>query len=675
MRRITLFLLFIILWVSLSAQTGSFTTHNTFLSGRVVYSLEKQLISELYELQILEEEIARLNNILYLRSAIQELYSTGNLMEIEKAFNKRNQDLHRFLQNNQLRASALALEEQTILFGAIPQLHDQLVFNQARLAFQNKQLEESADYLSEIIKNTDSSILKEAVLLLAQVYFKQQKDEKFVNLLLSHQIEKDDDLTFQYANALFNLENYSAAGIEFETLLTSKEYGFRSQCLIALVDYFSGYSEQAKQRLNELSQTKNLHQRERNFLLINLGHIYLLENSFPEASVYFQALVQKNDDLSDEILYEIANYYFENHKYEYAQEYLKKILNKTEKSKFYASAKFLLSISELMPAEISEVQPAVDSLMLSNLTLLEEVSTKNYFLEKYSELQRKITQMDSTNLMYENINHQLDLINWELAETNVMLHHFYQGSRQRQMDKLFILEEEYKNYSSIMADIEALILIARQMPRQRFAGFLQREISFIDSSLITLQVMEYLQAKPLITSADYKMARNIAAEKILLASQLQDWQKIQAISEAGNQQQLSQKIAFFISILEANGEAYDRIADYLFGYSESPDYSEQINREVAALEKSRDELLDLKADIADSFDNLVSRKLEQQNNLLSADFANLKQQYNQMIANIEQDINLENSQYKFELLEFLFKYSLKMDQEYEMLQQRLRNEE
>lgn len=643
------------------------------LYGRDSYTLEEKLTIEQYELQLIEEELSYLNNLLALKSAVNDLYKIGNIEKIQNGFNQRKQDLNKLLEQDKLRESETSINEMEIIYKDIPQLHDQMLYDQARLFFKKKDFIHARKLLEEIIQGDQlAPEWLSAYQLLAEIYFLTQADEELIRLFESHQIDKTQKNIFQFANALYNLEMYDQSAIEFSKLLNSSEYHFIAQSMIAVINYFQDDTITAIDQLQELSHQEKISANTLNFVLLNLGRIQILYKP-DEAWQYFKRFHEVNETINDEILFEIANYYFEHKHYDESVIYLKDIINKIPKSPFYVSANFMLAAAQYSKQDRTP-GTAIDSLIYTNEELLENIDSKLFFLEKYQQLQQQFSSIDSTDLIYQNLSYQLELVDIELTETNKQLEIFYRGSAKQRLNEIYILEEEYKNYSSILAEIKALILIARKMPRERFTDYINNQIDLADSSLVSLQVIRYLQAKPIITPADFKLARRIAVEKILQETDLHSWQEIVALASQKKNYKLLEKIDTYIDLLNSNILSYDLIADYIFNYSENNELDEYLNEEVAAIQKNKTEMYILQEEIANSFDNFISRQLQKQNDELEIAFNQLQDKYNDLLQTISSDINLENRKYEFELLDAMFKKSQEMDAGFLEMQKQMKHE-
>ncbi|HPR16685.1 MAG TPA: hypothetical protein PLD62_00395 [Candidatus Cloacimonadota bacterium] len=675
MKKILWSLFFLTAVTTVFAQTDVAAVQR-LLYGSNSFTLEEQIQYEKNQLRVLQEEIAYYKNIIELRAAILQLYKTGNIDEIQDHFSRRTDALDDLLSDHNLQASALAVNEQSIIYSDIPAVRDRLLFNQAKLASQQKKYPEAQNNLEKIVNDySASSVWIPAFNLLAELYFTSGQDEDLIALMTKHTVPPNEMLSFFYANALYNLGKYPEAKTEFETLLSNDDcseiHAFQAKSILALIEYFNGNTDQAISSLTELTQTKDIPQTELNFALLNLGRIQYL-NDTEKAFPYFETYRQLNENITDDILYEIATYYFQNQSYEMARSYLHSILEKPQKSEYFVPANFMLIVSEFLPGDPVSAEPTIDALMQNNATLIDDLNSRYFLLERYQKLQKQLARIDSTDLMYDNIQAQLSILEVELSETQEKIAAFYGGMDQNKQAGLQLLEAEYKAYCRAISEIDALTEIARKMPKSAFTAYLNREISFTDSSLVTLQVMEFLQAKPFITPQDYLLARNLAAEKILLQTEMLSWQEILSISETKSYDDLSNRIRIYMSLASDDMAAYDRIADYLFRYKQNGTNDEYIASEVAAIQKNRAELIAMKSDISASFDNLISHKLQRENDEMNAEFTNLKVKYDEILNSVQHDINLENDEYEFNLLDLLFQNTIQMDREYNELQKKVK---
>lgn len=638
------------------------------LYGRASYSLEEQISIEKYELNRLEEELAYYQNILNLKTAIQKLYSLGNIEEIEQRFSHRSEQFNDLLQDDFLKESQLSVNEQKIIFEGIAEIKDQLLLNEARLYYRQNKIESARKILEEIVSDYQSSpSWQPAYELLTKLCFEHHDDEKLIDLIENYEIEKTELLAFQYANALYNLGKYDQAETEFEQLVDSQSYGHKSQSILAIINYLSGDSKTATEQLKLLLKEKDVPTSVTNFALLNLGRIYLLQES-EQAWPYFEEYYHNNSVLDDEILYEIARYFFFAGKYDQAKVLLSEIVEQTPKSRFYVSANFMLTITNYNPTEQENMEMAVDSLIAANQELLDNLNSKLYFLEKFEKIQEQLVNIDTLDTTYENLSHQLNLIELELDEIDNQLSKFYQGSSLQNLRKLSFLEEEYKNYAGLLAEIRALILIAKQMPKQNFSTYLDKQMTLNDSSLITLHVVKYLQAKPVISPQDFQLARSLALEKVLLQSELEEWQNLK--DTASQNMELLAKIEAYESLLQANLDSFDTIADYIFYYSQAPNSEQYLNDEILAIQENRSELRRLQKNIGDSFDNLISQKLQRESESLLAEFSRLKADYYSLIDAFALDITKENKEYEYEILDLLYRNVQELDAKYQELQQK-----
>ncbi len=239
---------------------------------------------------------------------------------------------------------------------------------------------------------------------------------------------------------------------------------------------------------------------------------------------------------------------------------------------------------------------------------------------------------------------------------------------------LQILEEEYLSYSSTIADMDAVILLAQSLPNTRIPAILDREIASSDSSIVTLQVLSYLGHRPRFSSKDFNFAKALASEKIYQENLLKTWEEIEQIAIQNDHEEMLPSIQNSQKNIHENLESIDVIAQYMFKGKPSDDFQDLIKDEAFAIDKNKKELLELKKDVISNFNKLIAQRLSNEKEVLIAEFEELQFIYDNTLAELIGEITLANEQYQFSLLSILFKQTQIMDNEYKEFQEKVRNE-
>jgi len=239
---------------------------------------------------------------------------------------------------------------------------------------------------------------------------------------------------------------------------------------------------------------------------------------------------------------------------------------------------------------------------------------------------------------------------------------------------LKILEEEYMSYSSTIADMEAVILLAESLPNKRIPEILDREIAASDSSIITLQVLSYLGHRPRFSSQDFNFAKALATEKIYQENLLITWEEIEQIAIQNNHEEMLPSIQSSQRNIRENLESIGVIAQYMFKGKPSDDFQELIKDEAVAIDKNKIELMELKKDVIKNFNKLIARRLSNEKELMISEFEHLQFIYDDTLSELMGEITSANAKYQFSLLSILFKQTQIMDKEYKEFQEKVKNE-
>ena len=479
-------------------------------------SLIEQLKSEKRELSILEEEISYYYNLLQQRSAVRELYKRGKISNLKNVFSKTAKIIDRMFEDKLIKKVSLKIGEQKVIYGDIVELQDQLLYYRAKLAFIKGDNKKAQELLEEIVVNYPrSSIMNFTILILEEIYFIVGFDQKLINIFDQYTAEKSLQQNFWLAQAYYNTGKYTEAETYFNILKKDKEYAFRSNAMLALISYFT---EDLENSLGKFSALENKYNKKTNYyeyILICLARLHLVNNDFEKALAYYDKYYEHTHNvISDEILYEIAMQNYNRKEYKRAIEYFSIIIDRPIKSQYFASAKFFVAVSEQGRGNYDQAENTLTEMITRNNILMETMNTKYNLLEKYSKLRRKLTQKDISDGEWNKLKTQSNSIENALIKTNNTLGELYTGLDIRSLQMLQILEEEYLSYSSTIADMDAVILLAQSLPNTRIPAILDREIASSDSSIVTLQVLSYLGHRPRFSSKDFNFAKALASEKI-----------------------------------------------------------------------------------------------------------------------------------------------------------------
>lgn len=638
--------------------------------------LIQQLKEEKRELAILEEEITYYYNLLQQRGAVRELYKKGKISSLQDVFSKTAKIIDRMFEQDQIDAVALKIGEQKIIYGDVVELQDQLLYYRAKLALQRDDQEKAQRLLETVISDYPrTQIMDSVVLLLEEVYFIAGLDQELIDIFDLHRSEKSLDQKFWLAQAYYNTGQYEEAESYFEVLKKNKEYTFRSKAMLALISYCSEGLESSIEKFTALEDEYSRRTDFYEYILISLARLHILNNNFETSLAYYDSYYDiTHAEISDKLIYEIAMQNYHNKKFEKAIAYFNKIIERPVKSQYFASAKFFVAVSEQGRGNYEQAENTLSEMINRNNVLMETMNTKYDLLEKYSTIRRELAQKDISAEEWDELKLQSEGIEKALIQTNNTLGKLYTGLDERSLNTLQVLEEEYLSYSTTIADMDAIILLAQQLPNKRIPAILDKEIASSDSSIITLQVLSYLGHRPRFSSKDFNFAKILATEKIYEENLLKTWDEIEQIAIQNDHQDMLPSIRRSKNNLAENLETIETIAQYMFKGKPSDDFQDLIRDEAVAIDRNKQELIELKKDVIRNFNKLVAQRLSNEKEVLVTEFEKLQFVYDGTLSVLMEEVTSANEQYQFSLLSILFKQTQIMDREYKDFQEKVRNE-
>ena len=673
MRKILFSLIFIVIFAQLVAQNDIISILKPQEKKK---PLLEQLKEERKELAILEEEITYFYNLLQQRDGVRKLYKKGKVSDLKKIFSKNAKVMDRMIAENRLKALSLKIGEQKIIYGDVIELRDQILYYRAKLAFIKEDYKKAQNLLEDLVTNyPQSKRLNSVQLILQEIYFKEGRDEQLITCFDNYIGEISLKQNYWLAQAYFNVGRYEDASSIFKALSKNKEFGFRAKAMQAMIAYFTDGIDTAIKKFMILEERYGTGTDYYDFVILSLARLYSANDDIIQALACYENYSNiHHGEINDELLYEIALQFYNNHFFDKAIDYFYEIVEKPVKSEYFASAKFLVAVSEQGRGNFDQAESSLNEIINRNNVLLETMNTKYRLLAKYNETRRELTRLDIPAEEIEALRKKADNIEGALQSTNNTMQELYTGLDPISLQLLELLEEEYLAYSSTIADIEAIILLANTVPNKRIPAIIDREIASTDSSIVTLQILNYLGHRPRFTYKDYDFARALAIEKVYQDNLLKTWNEIEQIAIANNHEEMIQTIQDSRQLVVENLESIDVIAQYMFKGKPSDEFQQIIHEESEAIDKNRENLISLKQEVIENFNKQIARRLSKEKEILVAEFQSLNLSYDQALAIIMDEVKVENEKYQFSLLGVLFKQAQAIDEEYQEFQEKLRNE-
>src|SRR6056297_1338657 len=223
MKRILLLLVLLVLMSTLSAQRDQFI---------------EMLRQESADLLKLEQEISYYRDLVLKKESIKNLYRENNLALIKQNLTEDLARLEALLRGDDIDAARLLMGELKLVYNEIPELSDQMLYYQAKLAEKRNNPRKARVYLEKILaEQPQSEIMNLVVKLLGKNYFFLGDFQKLLDIYQQHPQWIDLDVAYQLAQANYNLNKLETAKQLFSSLVSSEDYGLRAKMMLGLITY------------------------------------------------------------------------------------------------------------------------------------------------------------------------------------------------------------------------------------------------------------------------------------------------------------------------------------------------------------------------------------------------------------------------------------------------------
>ena len=636
-----------------------------------------QLIQEEQNnLSMLEGEIQYYYSLIQKRKEIKSLYQNGNLVKIKKLFNEDAKAIDNILKSDDIKEVSIKVGELKIAYRDVPELKDQILYYRGYVSFLKRKDTKAVKMLEEIVnKYPLSSKRNGAIQVLQEIYFGEGADSLYIAISGKYTAPKSDYQLYRLAQSYYNIGNIEKAKKIFNGLINNKQYALRSKEMLALISYTEKGADVAINNFLKLQTEYRNTDSYYDFIILSLARLYAIKKETDKSFSYYAKYMSMHpDQVSDDILYEVATLYKNNSQYDQAVHYYTMIINKPQKSEYYTSAKFLIMLTEMERGNFDKIGDKLNGMISVNNLLLEALNSKYKLLQKYSETKEKLISSDISEAEKTKLSAKKKAIEGALQQTNDTLMKLSSNLDPTSLLILQLLEEEYLSYSNTISEMDAVVKLANVVPNKRIPKKIDQEIEASDSDLIILQVIEYLGHLQKITPQDLEIAKALAEEKYYEKYLVDSWNEIGQLAIDHNHPQILPYVKHAKSLLEDNIVLLDKVAEKGFGGKAPEELSSLIQDESKQIESNKKELVRLKKEVIEKFNKKIAKKLDKEKDILVEENGILKSTYTKAMTDVENQIKEENAKYNISLLDILFQQSQRLDQEYKKFQEKLKNE-
>jgi outer membrane protein assembly factor BamD (BamD/ComL family) len=476
----------------------------------------------------------------------------------------------------------------------------------------------------------------------------------------------------------YNISNYREAENIFSSLREDKNFGFRSQAMIALIKNYTEGSENSIAEFTKLLKDYPPTTEHYHFALLTLARLYLDTNEPDLALKYYDLYVKYYPtEIPDEILFEIGLMNKNNANYMKAISYFDMILKKPIKSEYYASAKILATISQKQSGEYSELETNLTDIISLNDILLQTLNSKYGLMDKYRDLRNNLKNSENNPAQKESILTQMEQVETLIFNTNKTVENLYKGDDITRLAAISIMEEEYIYYTQTIEMMNSVVELAKTTPNRRIPASIDKKIGIGEKDIIRLTILSFLGHLPekKITTSDYEFAQTLATEKIYDLQLIDLWQDVNKVAKNVEYEAVALLADKYVSLLQENINSYNAIAKYRFSGAPSDEFKKILDDEIKLVTRNNHEMEILKQSVIESFNKKIAERLDNQKKVLVVENENLRNIYNTVLSNVINDVKQERDKNEFTLLDILFKQSKALDLEYQVKQIELRNNE
>ncbi len=330
-----------------------------------VEELRQLVLEEEQQLTNLLDEITFLTNLLEKKFTIKALVQAGDYAKIKELFLKDQQKIDDLY--NQFEGEKLLTynNELKALYGKIQIIEPFLLYNDGRGTYLMKNYEKAQLNLEDIVDNYSSfELLDQTIVLLQEIYFKLGLHKEFISLYVQASNKNTQLQKYWLAHSHYNIENYEEAEKLFTSLKENKNFGFRSEAMLALIANYTKGPDFAIDEFSRLLKAYPPSTEYYSFALLSLARLYADIEEIDIALQYYDLYAKNHpEEIPDEILFEIGLMNKNYEEYVKAIKYFDMIMKKPIKSEYYPSAKILATISQKQSGQYGEIETGLSEII------------------------------------------------------------------------------------------------------------------------------------------------------------------------------------------------------------------------------------------------------------------------------------------------------------------------
>jgi len=662
----TLIVLFQILW-------SQKATNSTLL---------EEIRQESFDLAVLEEEVDYYQQLVDKRKRVKTLLEQNKLSNIREIFERDLAELDVIFESDDTDRAVKKLWEITLIYKGISALDIKnyfpdkvLQYYEARLDVQDGHYEKARRVLEKnLTNNIDPQHRNEIVLLLEEIYFNLRIWEDYISVYPVYRGINTTRQRWWLGQSFYNTGRLDDASTVFRRLANDEVYGLRSRCMSVLITYQNGNINQAITDFITLKYQYSPSTPYYNFINLNLARLYAISGDNQEAINLYDQYVQLQIDIPDDILYEIATVYKNFGEYTQAIEYYQQITEKPVKSKYYVTAKYFTAITEQDRGNYESGRENLRDIIEKNDNLMLALNKKYALLENYSSLLHDLITETLSPERRRQIDTQLGDLESQFQENRVEIETYSEGIDSEKLLYLKLLEEEYFSYTITLANYEAFVRYSRNTMLKRLPTIQNYQMSRTDSSVVYLQMVNYVENLSKKSAESYILAKFLAEQKVYLAFIRDIWFDIKGLGIDYNASEITDVAERADSLISSNLAIISDLESTAFKSEISNEEKDILVEKKNLIENNNKELEKNEQEFINDFSKNITPQLATKVDDFAASQDEIRNHYIDTITAMVESLSDENQMYENTLLDILFRQSRLLDDEYVEFRKQVTNE-
>ncbi|MCF7912564.1 MAG: tetratricopeptide repeat protein [Candidatus Cloacimonetes bacterium] len=645
-------------------------------------ALLEEIRQESFDLAVLDDEVEYYQRLVDKQDQVKVFYNQNRLSNIRELFERDLAELDLIFEADDAERAVKKLWEISRVYRGIESLDIKnyfperlLQYYQARLDVLDGKYEKARRVLEKnLAENLDPQHRNEIVQLLEEIYFNQKNYADYISV---YPIYKGINTILQrwwLGQSLYSLGRIEEAATVFRRLANDDEYGLRSRCMTVLITYQNGNTAQAITDFLTLKYQYSPSTPYFNFINLCLARLYAINGNNQEAINLYDQYVQLEEDVPDEILYEIATIYKNFGEYAQAINYYKKITEKKSKSTYYVTAKYFTAITEQDRGNYESGREHLREIIVKNENLMQALNKKYALLESYSSLLHDLITETLSSERRQQIDNQLSALESQFQENRQEIEIYSEGIDSDKLLFLKLLEEEYFSYTITLANYEAFVRYSRNPMLNRLPSIQNYQMTRTDSSIVYLQMVNYIEDLSAKSAESYALAKFMAEQKVYLAFIRDIWFDINRLASDYNVAEIGVVANDADTLISRNLAIISDLEGWAFKKSLSREEKDLLADKQDQIKNNNKELEKKEKEFIDKFSQDITPQLAEKVDDFAASQDAIRNHYVDTITAMVESLSDENQMYENTLLDILFRQSRLLDQEYVEFRKQITNE-